>query len=213
MGRFIVVEGMDGAGTTTQAELLSERLERSSTRSVVRTREPTDEKIGRRIRRRLQELNASSSREEWAALALNFSLDRLEHWERQIRPSLESGQFVVSDRYQMSSWVYQGLHLSREWIEEANSFAGHADVNVVITLSPEVATERRIERSRQAGQVSKTDIFEHQEFQSAIAEGYERAILRWRKLGRSVVEVDGAQSVEGVHQALWSKLAALGVVP
>lgn len=106
MGRgfFIVLEGIDGSGKTTQARWLAEAL-RQKGYEVVLTREPSDGPLGRRLRRYL----AASPRRLSSELELAWFLaDRRDHVETIIRPALEQGKVVISDRYYYSSAAYQG---------------------------------------------------------------------------------------------------------
>src|SRR5258705_309057 len=99
---FIVLEGLDGAGTTTQTERLAAAL-RARGQTVLATAEPTDGPVGRLLRRFLSgELEI-----EETAQALLFAADRLHHLQNQIEPTLAGGAIVISDRYYLSNLAYQ----------------------------------------------------------------------------------------------------------
>lgn len=106
---FVVLEGLDGAGTTTQTKLLVERLTARGIPAIA-THEPTSGPIGTLIRRALRhdwprpegELG-SVEPPSWATLALLFAADRLEHLQRVVDPALAQGKVVVSDRYDLST--------------------------------------------------------------------------------------------------------------
>src|SRR3989442_1021120 len=100
-GRFIVLEGIDGAGTTTQTVELSVAL-RKDGRKVVVTREPSGRWVGQLIR----EVLVGQKMFPPAAVALLFAADRLDHLEREIKPALAGGEDVISDRYLLSSLAY-----------------------------------------------------------------------------------------------------------
>ena len=102
-GFFIVVDGIDGAGKSTQIARLS-KIFSSSTRELVVSREPTDGKWGRMIRESATKGRLSAEDELQA-----FLEDRRDHCQRLIRPSLESGCIVLIDRYLYSTVAYQGL--------------------------------------------------------------------------------------------------------
>src|SRR5579864_7294663 len=108
-GLFIVLEGLDGAGTTTQLVRLAERLRRAGER-VVATAEPTDGPIGalirQALRRRLVHRDGRALTDE--SLALLFAADRVDHVAGEIEPALARGQHVLCDRYVLSSLAYQG---------------------------------------------------------------------------------------------------------
>src|SRR4051794_5496285 len=101
--RFVVLEGMDGAGTTTLSHLVTEGL-RSRDLRVCLTAEPTDGPFGRVLRSHLKgdlTLDAHTT-------ALVFSADRADHLARTVRPALARGEWVVCDRYLLSTLAYQG---------------------------------------------------------------------------------------------------------
>ena len=102
---FVTFEGLDGAGKSTQVELLREYLE-SAGREVVATREPGGTPLGERVRSLL--LDTSDDLSPWAETAL-FAAARAELVERVIRPALERGADVVCDRFVDSSLAYQGI--------------------------------------------------------------------------------------------------------
>ncbi len=162
-GSFIVLEGPDGAGTTTQSRFLAERL-RAEGRDVVLTAEPTDGKIGRWIRTQLHGQEPPPA----LALQLLFCADRAEHVEATILPALAAGKTVICDRYWHSTVVYaeaQGLDaraladLNRQFVQPDH---------VVFTLpSIEVCLERMNRRAEK-------DVFEEEAFQRKIHAGYVR---------------------------------------
>src|SRR5690606_25682164 len=109
-GRLIVLEGIDGSGTTTQARWLGEALEQRG-HAVIVTREPTSGPIGLLIRQALQQQlpseNGQSVQLDFRAMALLFAADRVDHNQRLILPALAAGKIVISDRYTLSSLLYQ----------------------------------------------------------------------------------------------------------
>ena len=137
-GAFIVIEGLDGSGKTTQAKLLTAKLSRSH--NAVYTADPSHGKIGVFIRNRClySEKRLSSTTE-----ALLFAADRIEHVENEIKPALANEKLVVCDRYVYSSLAYQGsANLSVDWIAEINKHALKPDLAIFIDVTPEKVLQR-----------------------------------------------------------------------
>jgi dTMP kinase len=204
-GRFLVLEGIDGAGTTTQLSRLADALRQEGYR-VLTTREPSDGPVGLLIRQalthRLTGPGGSALPEE--LLALLFASDRMDHLTSVIDPALATGAVVLSDRYVLSSFAYQGLQLPLSWIEALNSRARRPD----LTLYLEV--DSRTARARRGARGGKPELFEGDQFQEKVAASYRRLL---RKHGRSqrVVRVDGGRPPEQVTSQLLR--AARAVLP
>ncbi|MGW1557712.1 dTMP kinase [Streptomyces sp. NPDC002144] len=143
-GFFIALEGGDGAGKSTQAEALAEWI-RAKGHEVVVTREPGATPVGKRLRSIL--LDVSSAGLSHRAEALLYAADRAEHVDTVVRPALERGAVVISDRYIDSSVAYQGAgrDLSPTEIARINRWATDGLVphlTVLLDISPEIARER-----------------------------------------------------------------------
>ncbi|KOG08042.1 dTMP kinase [Streptomyces viridochromogenes] len=143
-GFFIALEGGDGAGKSTQAEALAEWI-RGKGHEVVVTREPGATPVGKRLRSIL--LDVSSAGLSHRAEALLYAADRAEHVDTVVRPALERGAVVISDRYVDSSVAYQGAgrDLSPTEIARINRWATNGlapHLTVLLDVSPEIARER-----------------------------------------------------------------------
>ncbi|MFG2837075.1 dTMP kinase [Streptomyces zaomyceticus] len=143
-GFFIALEGGDGAGKSTQVQALAEWI-RAKGHEVVVTREPGATPIGKRLRSIL--LDVSSAGLSNRAEALLYAADRAEHVDSLVRPALERGAIVLSDRYIDSSVAYQGAgrDLSPTEIARISRWATDGLVphlTVVLDVSPETARER-----------------------------------------------------------------------
>lgn len=143
-GFFIALEGGDGAGKSTQAEALAEWI-RAKGHEVVVTREPGATPVGKRLRSIL--LDVSSAGLSHRAEALLYAADRAEHVDTVVRPALERGAVVISDRYIDSSVAYQGAgrDLSPTEVARINRWATNGLVphlTVLLDVSPETARER-----------------------------------------------------------------------
>jgi len=175
---FIVLEGIDGAGTTTHTARLAATL-RARELVVHATREPSDGPIGVLLRQILTGRVVSAAPvgvPTWNTLGLLFGADRLEHLEAEILPKLHHGVTVVCDRYDYSTVAYQSLsakgHASAEvaisWLRQVNHFARRPDLTIVLDVPPDVARVRRMKRA------GEDEIFDDDELQRALAGFYAR---------------------------------------
>jgi dTMP kinase len=208
-GRFIVLEGIDGAGTTTQAALLAQRLRADSPKTAVRvTREPSDGPIGSLVRQVLtgRIISPGGRAPGWATMALLFAADRMDHVESEIEPVVGEGGIVISDRYDASSLAYQSVSSGRggeqavEWIRELNKHALRPDLTIVIDLPSDIAAERRETRGE------PVQLYEQNEVQRALAEFY-RDLPRHMPKDQIVV-VDGRGTMEEVHSRVLAACTA-----
>ena len=143
-GYFIALEGGDGAGKSTQAQALAEWI-RSKGHEVVVTREPGGSAVGQRLRAML--LDVGNTGISHRAEALLYAADRAEHVESVIRPALERGAVVITDRYIDSSVAYQGAgrDLSGAEVGRISRWATDGlvpDLTVLLDVDPEAARER-----------------------------------------------------------------------
>ena len=138
-GVFICIEGLDASGKTTHAHRLVRNLQRKGFDAVYTT-EPSRGEIGRFIRTYILQ---RKKRVPSVVEALLFAVDRVDHVEKEIKPALEEGKVVVSDRYVYSSLAYQGAAgLDLKWIEEINRLALPPDLAIYIDVPPEVVVKR-----------------------------------------------------------------------
>ncbi len=200
-GLFIVIEGLDGSGTTTQTRLLHDHITRRGTRSCI-TCEPTDEPIGKLIRDALTgRLSSPGSGKKTMfserARCLLFAADRQEHsiWVEKHR---SKGSHVICDRYILSSIAYQTLDhtISPEWVIEVNR--GCAVPNLTILL--DVPVEECLKRLR-SRRDSRT-IYEKRAHLSAIMKNYTRTIPIYKKHFGPLVRINGARLQDEVHEAV-----------
>lgn len=203
-GRFVVLEGLDGAGTTTQARLLGERL-RAAGRTVHVTAEPSGGPIGALIRQVLtRRVGGGTGGFDPAALALLFAADRRDHLAVEIAPKLAAGVDVVSDRYALSSLAYQGAALGdMAWVHGLNREATAPSATLFLRVRPEVALRRR-----RAASLDR-EIYEVDAFQRRVASSYLEALARLRAAGERVVELDGERPVAEVADAVLAAVEAL----
>lgn len=197
-GRFIVVEGADGVGTTTQTKALAAALSRTGEAHA--TAEPSSRPIGKLIRATLAARARVVDDHFHRALALLFAADRLDHVAGEIEPLLAQGVHVVSDRYLLSSLVYQGLDCPLDWVRALNEHAPVPDATLVLQLPLDEALRR------QASRGGPTEVFDAESIQA-------RVHRRYAELAPSVgaLVVDAGGSVEDVTRRLLAALAPLGL--
>lgn len=196
-GRFIVLEGLDGAGTTTQGALLAARLLEHGI-PVELTREPTDGVLGR-IARSFTDGRAHFEPE---TVALTFAADRIEHTV-EIRSLLDAGTWVVSDRYVASSLAYQTSQgLPFDWVRTLNMRAMEPDATVFVDTSVASCVARLDARGE-----FNTGPFDQAAALEKARDLYLQAFASDIPLG-ALVEVDGDGEREAVADAIWAGLAA-----
>lgn len=198
-------EGLDGSGTTTQAERLARRLVASGRRAHL-TAEPSTGPVGLQLREILAGRLQGGRGQPWdrRVLGLLFAADRLDHWRSEIEPLLAEGVDVVCDRYLLSSIAYQGLDSPIPWLRTLNRWVGRPDRTFFLRVPPEVALRRRLRASEGAA-----ELFETLPLQERIAAGYEEAVRTLEGRHR-IVALDGLQDVEAIHEAVWDLVGAPG---
>ncbi|MFJ8082018.1 dTMP kinase [Streptomyces sp. NPDC096205] len=197
-GFFIALEGGDGAGKSTQAEALAEWI-RAKGHEVVLTREPGATPVGKRLRSIL--LDVSSAGLSHRAEALLYAADRAEHVDTVVRPALERGAVVITDRYIDSSVAYQGAgrDLSPTEIARISRWATNGlvpNLTVLLDVSPETARERFTEAPDRLES-------EPAEFHARVRSGF--LTLAAADPGRYLV-VDAGQEPEGVTTVIRARL-------
>jgi len=199
--QFIVVEGLDGAGTTTQAELLSKALAEQG-RKVLSTREPSVAQVGQFLRSILAQEETKLSREE---LALLFTADRLAHLREEIQPALAARQTVVCDRYYHSTLAYQLKTDDKnlEWLCHLNQPALKPD----ITFFLDVKVETSLARLQQSGRT--LELFETKSQLKRIKRNYQTVISHLQKQGELIVVLDGEADPQKILKAELKLLSSL----
>lgn len=190
---FIVFEGIDGAGKSTQAKLLARRLAELGI-PVLLTAEPSDGPVGQIIKSLTTRLEA----EEEARL---FTEDRRDHVERVILPALLEGRTVICDRYVHSSVAYQGARgVDQAAILSAQSpFAPQPDVIFLLEIPADIALAR-IDSARR-GRFSTFEVREDLEAVDAVYRSITDPVIR---------RIDGTSSLESIHSAIVACLRELG---
>ena len=202
-GRFITFEGGEGAGKTTQARLLVERL-RAAGLDVVQTREPGGSPGAEEIRN----IAVTGEADSWSARTetLLMYAARSDHLERTIRPALEAGHWVVCDRFADSSRVYQGAGGGApesliEALDAAVVDGDQPDLTLVFDLPVDVGLERAFGRGLFETRFESKGMTFHQKLREGFLEVAERHPDR-------CVVIDATGEVDEVSERLWTVVEA-----
>lgn len=183
-GKFIVFEGLDGSGTTTQIGLFIEYLKKKKIKAHL-TREPTQYIIGGLIRSWL----ANDWKSTPECLQLLFTADRAYHLDKEIMPLLKRGITVISDRYFFSTLAYGLWEIKdKNWLFDINKRFILPDVTIFVDTSPEVCIER-IKKDR-----FSVELFEKTEKLKKIRKAY----LEIFKKFKNIYIIDGNKSIKDV---------------
>ena len=196
---FITFEGIEGTGKSTQIALLKDHLE-SRGRRVLVTLEPGGSRIGAELRRVLLSLENRDLSPQ-AELFL-YLADRAQHVAQVVRPALEAGTIVLSDRFADSTVAYQayGRGLDPDLLHQLNTVAvagAWPDLTILLDLAPEVGVTRAVERNRQEGKTNAEGRFEAESlaFHGRVRQGY----LTWAaRFPERIRIVDAAGAPEDI---------------
>lgn len=189
---FIVFEGIDGAGTSTQIKVLQKRKDADR---FFFTTEPTDSETGKFLRKMLKgdvELDPRTS-------AFLFAADRNEHLYGKggtncgVVEKCQNGKIVVSDRYLFSSLTYQSVTCGDELPRKLNESFPLPEILFFFDINPEISLKRVLGRG-------ETEIYEKLDFQKATAERYRKVIAEYEAMntGMKIVRLDATLPVEKV---------------
>jgi len=203
---FITFEGSEGCGKSTQVQLLAERLERSGVPLLV-TREPGGTSIGETIKDLLQFAPHGFGMAPETELLL-FEASRSQLVRETIRPALERGVCVISDRFFDSTTVYQGVarRLDARTVEQLNTFAvGDCvpDVTFLLDVEASIARARMLRRVRPSTAPDRMEQ-EPTEFYEQVREAYRRLA---RQEPKRVHLIDGAKTAEEIADEIWGTLS------
>ncbi len=209
-GLFITLEGIDGCGKSTQLEMLSRTLDERGVDFII-TRQPGGTLIGERVRD-IVLANASAGLAPLAELML-YAADRAQHVAEFVRPAIEAGRIVISDRYTDSTTAFQGYGrgLDLEVIAELNHLATGGlcpDLTILFDIEPEAASARL--KARQTAIESERGMTrfedEAREFHHRVREGY-------LKLARAHPEririIDSSASARETHEKTMAIVAPM----
>ena len=199
-GRFIVFEGIDGAGKTTQIELLAKRLSQNG-EVVSITAEPTDNESGKALRRALSGKEPHSECE----MATMFVLDRIGH-NAQISELLAQGKTVICDRYYYSTLAYQGKSTDYAWVRSMNIDCPEIrrpDACIYLDLTPEESLAR-ISKGR-----AEVEIYENLEKLTEVRESFFSVINDLSSEGEKIFIVNANRSIEAISDEIFDIVAKI----
>ena len=199
-GKFLVLEGIDGSGTTTQLDRAVAYVSSLGQRAVA-TREPSAGPIGRLLREALLGRHGmpDGGGMDGRCMALLFAADRIDHLQREVEPSLASGTTVISDRYLLSSLAYQAEEAERDWVLGLARGILHPDLTLLLDVPIEVAAKRREAAGR------PVERYDADSYLAKVSANY-RALASH---DASVVILDGAASKDEVTAAMCRSIAPL----
>lgn len=193
---FIVFDGMDGTGKTTQMRLLSERLNALGIETVL-TAEPSTSPDGQALRRALSGKEPANN----SRLATLFLLDRIGH-NAEIEGWMTEGKTVISDRYYYASMAYQGQGEQFGWVADMNLHCPHIrrpDGAILLDMNPEDSMAR-IRAGRTADEL---EIYETVAQQEKIRARFAR-VTEYLKDRDLIITVDAAGTIEEVADRVWA---------
>lgn len=201
-GRFIVFEGIDGCGKSTQVALLAERL-RAEGREVALTAEPTDSASGKMLRAAL----GGKEKRTPCEMAALFLLDRIYHnvSEDGIEAMLAKGIDVICDRYYYSSLAYQGSETDFDWVKDMNLSCPEIcrpDLCVFLDIDPDVSLAR-IAAARES-----TEIYEKKELLERFRARFLSVFDMLKETDRVAI-VDASRPIDEVLEAVLSAVKDL----
>ena len=199
-GKFIVFEGIDGAGKSTQVALLTERL-RSLGNDVHLTAEPTAMPSGKAIR---EALSGSTPKSE-CEMAAMFVLDRIAHNSAEILPLTNEGKTVISDRYYYSSLAYQGQATDYDWVKTMNLACPdikRPDLCIYLDLLPEQSLARIKARNE------ALEIYENIEKLTGVRNSFLAVINDLKKEGEKIFVVNADRAPQDIAKEIFDIVKA-----
>jgi len=190
---FVVIEGLDGSGTTTQLDLLEKKSKKNGI-NVFPTMEPTGGAIGKIIRDALRKNIVIEPK----TLALLFSADRNEHLYGNdgIIQYINNGYKVISDRYFFSSIAYQSLDCGRDWVISINNFP-LPEFLFFIDVPPHTCQSRMKNRKC-------VELFDDLLLQEKILENYKYGINSYSGTGMKIYYIDGTETADTINEKIWN---------
>lgn len=198
---FIVIEGLDGSGGTTQSRLLKEWFIKEG-HKIHLTCEPSHGPIGALIQKSLSS-SETPARISDRVLPYLFAADRQAHLDEEINPALLEGKMVISDRYYHSSLAYQGLSIGLSRVASLNEHFQKPDITFILWLEPEISFHRIQKRGEPLERFETLDRLRN------IAEAYDDVYAYCISQGETIHKIDARQSIEEIHLSIRQHIHAL----
>lgn len=202
-GKFIVFEGIDGSGKSTQIELLSQKLSENGIKCF-ETREPTDFPTGTLI----HDILTGNEKADGRAVACLFAADRIEHVVNKkdgLLTKLNDGITIICDRYYFSSYAYHGVDADMDWVIDINSVSRgllKPDATIFMDISAKTAMQRIM-----CGR-DHTELYEKEDRLALVRSKYFEAFGKLKNEEKIFV-IDADKGVEAIADEVWNIVSAL----
>jgi dTMP kinase len=200
-GKLVAFEGIDGSGLTTQAHKLASWFRGQGQRCRL-TKEPSEGPVGALIRlvvqKRLRELAEENDLDHW--LALLFAADRQDHLTNVILPTIRNGIHVITDRYYLSSFAYQGLKVDFGHLGAMNGRCRRPDLTVFLDVPVDVCKDR-IDQERSQNRWG-TDLYEEPDKLAEVRRKFFEAMDHLKAHGDRIEIVNGNDAPDRVHESV-----------
>lgn len=203
-GKYIVIEGHDGTGKSTQVELLRQRLLKELKIDSIEFHEPAGSPISNAIRDVIKD---GTLKRNPRTNMLLFNAARCETWQEYAIPALNSGKYVVASRNWWSTLAYQGYGegLDLDLIKNNTLMATDEnyltpDIGIILVLKNEIEREKRISKR---GNLDKPDTFESRNsvFQQKVNDGYHEIAKEY-----NILTIDASKTIEEIADLIWSSI-------
>ncbi|HEY2722707.1 MAG TPA: dTMP kinase [Chitinophagaceae bacterium] len=198
---FIAFEGLDGSGKSTQVKLLADKLTKEGLK-VYTTSEPTNNRIGLIIK----DIFKHKMEADHRTIAALYAADRLDHLLNKtdgILKKMEEGYTVITDRYYFSSYAYHAVHMSMDWVIQANSLSAdllRPDLNIYIDIFPNISMQR-LNKGR-----NTIELYESIENLEKVRKKYFESFEIFRDK-EQVFITDGNRSEAEISKDIWNEVS------
>ena len=196
-GLFITIEGIDGAGKSTQINLLSEYLKNTNKNFII-TREPGGTDISEKIRKIILDNNNNNMNNITETIL--YAASRAQHIQEKIKPALTNGKIVICDRFVDSSIAYQvyARNISLELVENINKYATEniePDITIYLDLLPAEAIKRKKSMQKNLDRIENENL----EFYTKVYNGYQNLLTKYPQ---RIKKIKASKSIDEIHKEI-----------